>query len=311
MKKKIKKEKSFSTSLSCVTLFVCKRREHTVSQTNLAMATRPEASPHRGADKSRSTSAAAPLEAARPSHRTRTRRDRQSRPLTRTLPQRRREELCAIRTPLAAAYPSRTPPTKRLLSSRHQNRAKSLRIRVRVLWTDRGGGGQGPGRAAMVVMEGNGGAGKITIGVCVMEKKVGILTLWSVEVFLFLLLGGSRILANTWMLDAVLSSWLLIDSCSCSSSACVSISSAYVSIGRLLLLDFSKNAGCGSFVVASGTCPRLIKFLISSFLQVFSSPMEQILERLRAFGEFEVCKILPFVPSTLHFPFILHQFAKR
>lgn len=43
---------------------------------------------------------------------------------------------------------------------------------MRVLWTDRGGGGQGPGRGAMVVMEGNGGAGKITIGVCVMEKKV-------------------------------------------------------------------------------------------------------------------------------------------
>jgi hypothetical protein len=52
------------------------------------------------------------------------------------------------------------------------------------------------------------------------------------------------------------------------------------------------------------------QILNSSFLQVFSSPMEQILERLRAFGEFEVCKILPFVPSTLHFPFILHQFAK-
>jgi hypothetical protein len=47
-----------------------------------------------------------------------------------------------------------------------------------------------------------------------------------------------------------------------------------------------------------------------SFLQVFSSPMEQILERLRAFGEFEVRKILPFAPSTLHFPFLFHQFAK-
>jgi hypothetical protein len=32
----------------------------------------------------------------------------------------------------------------------------------------------------MVVMQGNGGAGKITIGVCVMEKKVRILALWFV-----------------------------------------------------------------------------------------------------------------------------------
>lgn len=75
---------------------------------------------------------------ARPSHRTRTRRDRQSRTLTRTPPQLRGEgELCATRTPLAAS-PSRTPPTKRLLSSRHQNRGKSRRIRVRGLW-DRSG----------------------------------------------------------------------------------------------------------------------------------------------------------------------------
>jgi hypothetical protein len=35
-----------------------------------------------------------------------------------------------------------------------------------------------------------------------------------------------------------------------------------------------------------------------SFLQVFSSPMEQILERLRAFGEFEVRKIPPFLPTA-------------
>ena len=47
-----------------------------------------------------------------------------------------------------------------------------------------------------------------------------------------------------------------------------------------------------------------------SFLQVFSSPMEKILERLRAFGEFEVRKILPFAPSTVHFPILFHQFAK-
>lgn len=37
--------------------------------------------------------------------------------------------------------------------------------------TDRGRRRPGQGRAAMVVMEGNGGAGRITIGVCVMEKK--------------------------------------------------------------------------------------------------------------------------------------------
>nr|CAB3493647.1 unnamed protein product [Digitaria exilis] len=100
----------------------------------------------------------------------------------------------------------------------------------------------------MGVMEGNGGTGKITIGVCVMEKKVRILVL----------------------------------------CAYASISSAYVSIGRFLLLDFSKNAGCGSCVVTSRICSYLTKFLISLFLQVFSSPMEQILERLRAFGEFEI-----------------------
>ena len=57
--------------------------------------------------------------------------------------------------------------------------------------------------------------------------------------------------------------YLLIDSCSCSSSACVSISSAYVSIGRFLLLDFSKNAGCGSCVVNPRICSCLMKFLIS------------------------------------------------
>jgi len=57
--------------------------------------------------------------------------------------------------------------------------------------------------------------------------------------------------------------YLLIDSCSCSSSACVSISSAYVSIGRFLLLDFSKNAGCGSCVVTPRICSCLMKFLIS------------------------------------------------
>jgi len=44
--------------------------------------------------------------------------------------------------------------------------------------------------------------------------------------------------------------------------------------------------------------------------KVFSSPMEKILERLRAFGEFEVRKILPFAPSTVHFPILFHQFAK-
>nr|CAB3498920.1 unnamed protein product [Digitaria exilis] len=114
----------------------------------------------------------------------------------------------------------------------------------------------------MGVMEGNGGTGKITIGVCVMEKKVRILALWSLEVSLSL-------------------PWLFTD-------AYASISSAYVSIGRFLLLDFSKNAGCGSCVVTSRICSYLMKFLISLFLQVFSSPMEQILERLRAFGEFEI-----------------------
>jgi hypothetical protein len=40
----------------------------------------------------------------------------------------------------------------------------------------------------MVVMQGNGGAGKITIGVCVMEKKVRIFGLWFTE------------FANTWVL---------------------------------------------------------------------------------------------------------------
>ena len=52
------------------------------------------------------------------------------------------------------------------------------------------------------------------------------------------------------------SGYLLIDSCSCSSSA-------YVSIGRFLLLDFSKNAGCGSCVVNPRICSCLMKFLIS------------------------------------------------
>jgi hypothetical protein len=51
--------------------------------------------------------------------------------------------------------------------------------------------------------------------------------------------------------------------------------------------------------------------LNSSFLQAFSSPMEQILERLRAFGEFEVCKSLPFAPSTLHFPFLVTLICKK
>jgi hypothetical protein len=51
----------------------------------------------------------------------------------------------------------------------------------------------------MVAMEGNGGADKITIGVCVMEKKVRILALWFLEVSLFLPWWFTEF-ANTWML---------------------------------------------------------------------------------------------------------------
>jgi hypothetical protein len=84
-----------------------------------------------------------------------------------------------------------------------------------------------------------------------MEKKVRISPLRSLLfLFLFSVTWGLMELAGTWVLDG---SWflsrivcpcsptlclicgLLIDSCSCSSSA-------YVSTGRLLLLDFSKNA---------------------------------------------------------------------
>jgi hypothetical protein len=100
------------------------------------------------------------------------------------------------------------------------------------------------GTGTMVVLEGNDAAGRITVGVCVMEKKVRILTLWPVEVFLFLLLGGSRILADTWMLYTVLSSWLLIDSCYL--PARVSQLAGSCSIGWL--------------VVVSGACPHLINF---------------------------------------------------
>jgi hypothetical protein len=60
----------------------------------------------------------------------------------------------------------------------------------------------------MVVMEVMSAAPAGSPLACVMEKKVRILTLWSVEAFLFLLLGGSRILVNTWMLHVAFSSWL-------------------------------------------------------------------------------------------------------
>jgi len=56
----------------------------------------------------------------------------------------------------------------------------------------------------MVAMEGNGGADKITIGVCVMEKKVRILALWFLEVSLFLPWWFTEF-ANTWMIGVLFS----------------------------------------------------------------------------------------------------------
>ncbi|ONM07836.1 Phosphoglycerate mutase-like family protein [Zea mays] len=93
----------------------------------------------------------------------------------------------------------------------------------------------------MVVMEGNGGAGRITIGVCVMEKKRVRLDFQRVR------------------LD-----W------------------------PALAPGFLKECGMRELRYCLRNMSSSDQVLNSSFLQAFSSPMEQILERLRAFGEFEI-----------------------
>lgn len=71
----------------------------------------------------------------------------------------------------------------------------------------------------------------------------------------------------------------------------------------LLVSGFLKE--CGGCVSSFGISSVLIDLVIP--LQVFSSPMKQILERLRAFGEFEVRVF--FFPRCISLS-LFYQFAK-
>jgi hypothetical protein len=161
--------------------------------------------------------------------------------------------LCLEEKVISDTRSSNQIPRRRLssfFSSRHQIQSRGISpgSRARFVGADRR---TEDAAATMVAAEGNVRPDMVTIGVCVMEKKVRISPLRSLLfLFLFSVTWGLMELAGTWVLDG---SWflsrivcpcsptlclicgLLIDSCSCSSSA-------YVSTGRLLLLDFSKNA---------------------------------------------------------------------